>query len=408
VGNEFLFEQTTKNLIDLLKDTIKNFTESYNTAHGHYQVQPLFTIISPKLELLKSISKFCNYQVRNEMVSLCKELCNAIADSKPIKSIDFYEFRDKKKIGYYVSFNEEYMLDLEEAKNSGIKEVRVIVLKSNLFNLPPNSQKYRNYSDKALIKNISLQDFFESVCPGEYAIFEEYIGRFNYEAELMLGLTITPIPTKKALEQKWKKIKVEISSFFFEDRLKENFKDDEIITLKENFIKNNLLSVSKTPYIDSFVSSEWYYDMLKNTDTEMEQTAIVAGYLKSIEQLLFAMMLSKCENTEFKLRVKKANKTEEDYIPLTKDNGGILLTMAGSLLTSIDINFKKKLDEVYITQVLGMKVQKFLHDFFERTRNGYLHKDNIYTTDDIVRIRKETYCALFLLGSTFKFDINNI
>ena len=93
---------------------------------------------------------------------------------------------------------------------------------------------------------------------------------------------------------------------------------------------------------------------------------------------------------------------------MTKDNSNTLLTMAGSLLTSIDVNFKKKLDEVYITQTIGMKAQKFLHNFFEHTRNGYFHKDNIYTEDDINRIRKETYCALFLLGSAFKFDINRM
>lgn len=406
--HEFLFEQTANILIDALEEIIDNFTESYNIAHEHYQVQPLFSITSPKLDLLNQVSYFINYRVRNEIALLCKELCEITEDSKSIKNIDFYQTIDKKKIGYFVSFTEKYMLDLEEAKNFGIEKVVVIVLNSNLFNLPPNSHKYRNYPDKHKIKNISLKDFFEIVCPGEYTVFEEYIARFNCEAEIMLGQTVAPIPTKKALEQKWEKIKGEFLTYFFEECLKEDFLEEEIVVLKEFFVKNKLLNISKSTYIDSFVSSEWYYDMLKNTDTQMEQTAIVAGYLKSIEQLLFAMMLSKCDNTIFKLRVKKAYKNDEDYIPLTKDNSNTLLTMAGSLLTSIDVNFKKKLDEVYITQTIGMKAQKFLHNFFEHTRNGYFHKDNIYTEDDINRIRKETYCALFLLGSAFKFDINRM
>ena len=45
-----------------------------------------------------------------------------------------------------------------------------------------------------------------------------------------------------------------------------------------------------------------------------------------------------------------------------------------------------------------------IKNFFWHTRNGYLHKDNIYTLKEIERIRAEAYCAYFLLGSAFLFD----
>lgn len=409
--NRMLFEQTTKILLDSLNETIKNFTKAYDVAYDDYQVEPLFSITSSKLELLKSISHFCNYQVRNEIALMCKKLHknnrNSLFETTPIKNIDFIEICDRKKIGYFVSLTEEYKIDLEEAKNVGIEKVVIIVLKSNLYNLPPKSKAYQNYNYKNMIKNITLRDYFENICPGEYEIFEAYIGKFNYEAEIMLGLTISPIPTKKALEQKWEKVKAEILTYFFEDSLMGNFNGEEIAKLKEYFTKNKLLSVSNAKYIDSLVSSEWYYDMLKSTDTEMEQTAIVAGYLKSVEQLLFSMMLSKCDELEFKLCVKNANKDEDKYIPLTQENSSMLLTMAGSLLKSISINFKSNLDDVYINRKIGKKVQDFLDAFFKHSRNGYFHKDNIYSMDEITKIRKDTYCALFLLGSSFKFDLNN-
>ena len=133
----------------------------------------------------------------------------------------------------------------------------------------------------------------------------------------------------------------------------------------------------------------------------MEQTAIVAGYLKSIEQFLFSMMLSQCDKLQFKLRVKKAKKGADKYIPLTADNYSNLLTMAGSLLTSIDVNYGNKLDQVYLNEDIGRKTQQFLHNYFEHTRNGYFHKDNIYTLDEIEEIRKETYGAYFLIASSF-------
>lgn len=409
--NKILFEQTTKILIDSLNDTIRNFEKAYNVAYEYYQSQPLFSITSYKLDFLEDISYFCNYRVRNEIALMCKKLYqqnkNSLFEATPINNIDFIEICDGKKIGYYVSLKEEYMPDLEEAKNAYIEKIIIVVLKSNLLNLPPKFKKYQDYDDKNMIKNITLKDFFEYVCPGEYEVFESYIGRFNYEAEVMLGLTISPVPTKNTLKKKWEKVKSEMQTYFFEDCLREKFNNEEIAKLKTSFTKNNLLSVLNAKYIDSLVSSEWYYDMLKSTDTEMEQTAIVAGYLKSVEQLLFSMMLSKCDELDFKLCVKKSKQNEDKYIPLTKENSSMLLTMARSLLKSISVNFKKNLDDVYINQTIGKKVQDFLDAFFEYTRNGYFHKDNIYSKNEISKIRKETYCALFLLGSAFKFDMNN-
>lgn len=50
----------------------------------------------------------------------------------------------------------------------------------------------------------------------------------------------------------------------------------------------------------------------------------------------------------------------------------------------------------------------YLHDFFTHTRNGYFHKDNIYSFEEIKAIREQAYCACFLLGSSFLFDMNKL
>ena len=52
--------------------------------------------------------------------------------------------------------------------------------------------------------------------------------------------------------------------------------------------------------------------------------------------------------------------------------------------------------------------QAYLHDFFTHTRNGYFHKDNIYSFKEIKAIREQAYCAFFLLSSSFLFDINKL
>ena len=392
-------------LLDLLKVTISDFFAAHETACEYFNSQPLFSITSSKLALLKNISHSSNYQIRNEIAVLCYKLYpknNLIKWSgDSLRNVDFIGMHNGVKTGYRVSMTEEHMPDMEDIKKAGIDKFVIIVLKSSLFNLPPNSMKYRVYEDKSRIRNITLEEYFDFVCPGEYKVFQEYIGRFNYEAETLLGLTISPIPTKNALEGKRIKIQNEFSTGFFEEYLYEHFNEEELSILKTRFAQTAFSQIPNSDYADSLISSEWYYDLYVSTDGEMEQTAIVAGYLKSIEQFLFSMILSKCDKLQIKLRVKKASTDDNKYIPLTTDNASSLLTMAGSLLTSIDINYGRKLDKVYLNESIGHKIQKFLHDYFEHTRNGYFHKDNIYTWNEIEQIRKETYCAYFLIASSF-------
>ena len=137
----------------------------------------------------------------------------------------------------------------------------------------------------------------------------------------------------------------------------------------------------------------------------MEQTAIAAGYLKAIEQFLFVPMLSRCDTLQFKL---KTNDDENKLAVLTKDNKSNLLSMANNLLVSIDKNYGNALYEVYVNEIIGNNVQTFLRSFFKNTRNGYFHKDNLCSFEDIKVIRERAYCAFFLLGSSFLFDIDEV
>lgn len=298
---------------------------------------------------------------------------------------------------------EQNMPDLTQSVATGLSKHVVIVPKSNLINLPNNSHKYQAYPYKKLTHCITLEEFFNCIAPGEYEVFQEYIGRFNYDAEIMLGLIVSPIPTQKAIHKKKEKVIAEFDGFFYKNALPDSFTPDEIDFLKNRFGNSGILQINSAPFVDSFVSSEWYFDLLESTDGEMEQTAIVAGYLKSIEQFLFTLMLSKCDTLQFKLKTQKNN-----LVVLTRENKDSLLTMANNLLTSIDKNYGNSLHQVYINETIGYVVQAYLHDFFTHTRNGYFHKDNIYSFEEIKAIREQAYCAFFLLGSSFLFDMNKL
>lgn len=405
MSTQELYQETISWMKDQLQQTINDFSGAYDVAYNHYHAKPLFSITSQELELLKSVDHFSKYQTRNALVQLCRQVAvefgHNVVDCTKSSDVDFYELCDGNKIGYYVSMHPMDMPNLEQAIADGLTEHIVIVAESSLINLPNASHKYREYPYKEITRCITLEEFFNCVAPGEFEVFQEYIGRFNYDAEMMLGLIVSPIPTQRAIQEKREKVVAEFESFFYKTSLPSAFTSDEIDFLKDRFRQKDILGKISASFIDSLVSSEWYYDLLVSTDGEMEQTAIVAGYLKAIEQFLFALMLSRCDELQFKLKDQK----NKNLVILTKDNKSDLLSMANNLLVCIDKNYGKALHKVYVNEIIGDAVQTFLRDFFTRTRNGYFHKDNIYSFEEIKTIRERTYCAFFLLGSSFEFDV---
>lgn len=400
-----LYEETITNMLEMLQKTVNNFSAATDTVHDDFAALPLFYVISPSFALVEAIEYFSRYQAKKAMVSLCRKLCDHFgmetSDCICNDNVDFFIHKNGKKWGYSISYREDYMPSLEDSVADGMVAHYTVVLSTNLIVLPPNSFKYRNYPHKYLTSNITLKELFDQLWQGEYEVFKEYIGRFNYEAGLILGLSITPKPTQKALNGTWDKICKEFGKPDVCEALAQRFTKDEIEELQNRFLTNSILRISKAPYVDSFVSSEWYFDLLETTDVEMEQTAIVAGYLKSIEQLLFALMLSRSHELTFKLWSK-----ENELLPLTVENRASLLTMAGSLIKSIEKNYGNRLHHVFCNATIGSKALEYLAEFFSNTRNGYFHKHNLHTKDQIKAIRKEAYCAYFLLGAAFVFSVD--
>ena len=153
--------------------------------------------------------------------------------------------------------------------------------------------------------------------------------------------------------------------------------------MRKWFEKNYGVLISNTDFSRSFISSEWYYDLQVRTDEGIEQTAIVAGYLKSLEQLLCSILLvlSEDENNEFMFYTNKEGKekTGQDRLPLNHANQELILTMAKNILRVIKGNKKSVLRKTKMTdRVIG-----YLEYYVEKNRNGYMHKDNLYEWTDI-------------------------
>lgn len=223
-----------------------------------------------------------------------------------------------------------------------------------------------------------------------------------------LGITVSTIPTKKAVENHKKKIKERLLDYFYEDELRTIFDEDEIADMKACFEKNHEVLISDADFAKSFISSEWYYDLQVMTDGGLEQTAIVAGYLKSLEQLLCSILLVLSEdgNNEFLFRTKPevAKQTGNDKLPLTRENQKLILTMAKNILSVIDGRKKFVMRKTKMTN----RVLEYLGEYVDKTRNGYMHKDNLYKWTDIQNIRTKTYAAYFVVLGTFFVDVKKL
>jgi len=407
-----LYESAITEMTRLLEKTVDDFS----MAHEVSAMEPLFCISNKQFPLMKNVAHFSNYQVLNGCRQLCIDMCKqvelSIKETPESEDVDFIlEVEDKLK-GVLISFTSNYMSNVHDEMMHNIEQLIVVVLQDSMDEQPqfykPNSNKYRNYKYKDSIKQITMRQFFEMLGRDDYEDFKECVGRYNYEAEQKLGITVSAIPTKKAVEKHREKIRKELLGYFYENELQTIFEENEILDMRKWFEKNYEILISNADFARSLISSEWYYDLQVMTDEGIEQTAIVVGYLKSLEQLLCSVLLvlSEDENNEFMFFANKEGKekTGQDRLPLNYDNQKLVLTMAKNILKAIKGNRKSVLRKTKMTD----RVIEYLELYVEKTRNGYMHKDNLYEWNDIQNIRTKTYAVYFMVLGTFFIDVEKL
>ncbi len=396
-----IYEEAYAELIELLKDTVDKWSEAYSAN----TMKVLFSVANEKYDLMRSVARFSNHQVIQICIRLCIELCEnrniKIVDTPDFKEVDFVIEIDNKKMGIIISNIINYSPNIDDAIEFGIDKVVNVVLKEcdapEFFK--SNSGPYKLYPYKEMVENKTIKQFYDMIGDDSYDDFKEFVSRYHYEAELALGMTVSSIPTEKAMKVHKGKVKDALLSYFYENELSMFFTNDEIIEMKKKFESNFEIMIEDNDFSNSFISSEWYYDLQVKTDGGLDQTAIVAGYLKSVEQLLFSILLSLCEHNDFCFRTNKSGmeKMGKRRLALRNNNKELLLTMAGDMIKVIEQN---KHIIMYKTTVTD-RIIEYLKDYIDNTRNGYFHKDNIYDMSEIEKIREKTYCVYFMILSTF-------
>lgn len=401
-----LYEDTLEDMVISLKENnffLSKSTEVWNNAYNN-----LFSIGDEKYELLQRVE----HSSKRIIVKYCVELFVQLLRKYKIeieednsKVVDFIINTGEKRIGYCVKMPGQRVDNGDYVKVDEIH--RIILLEWNEFN-HPNSKSSKGDSEKGIeIKDISVQEFFKYFPEKEYEEFKEMAEIFNAQARQIIGIDTTIIPSEKAIDEFRKNVLEKIETYEYEQKLIALFDTVELKIIRKRFNERYKVLVQNSDYARCFVSSEWYYDIQEKTNNGLEQTAVVAGYFKAVEQLLFEIIkLSMREQkiTIEALRIKR-KEDEKKYIPLITDNLNRVNKMLNSLINCI--NYPKNQLFVVDTKIKE-KVICFITEYKNKNRNQYFHNDNLYSWEKIKEIREKTYEILFLILGCLKIDEDKI
>ncbi|WP_346677260.1 hypothetical protein [Erysipelatoclostridium sp. An173] len=267
---------------------------------------------------------------------------------------------------------------------------------ANLFNLKLNE------NEKKIIEVFELKRLFEILfSEKEYEIFLEYANEFYTKCNMIINYKTVVTPTKDTIEKyKLKKIKM-LKEFEYEEtfRLNDNIflEDINFQTIYSNFIDNQMYRamVSCNDFADSFISSEWLYDVYSNAMGDLDLTGIVTGYLKSVEQLLYQIV--KFHSGEG-IPIKTINKGFQPYI----ENMEIEID---NTLWSINKFVTSNKAKLAINRKIRGCIYNAIDTWKNLNRNGYFHKNNLYKKDNKIEdIRSQTILLYFLILGGINFN----
>lgn len=184
--------------------------------------------------------------------------------------------------------------------------------------------------------------------------------------------------------------------------------------IQNNFIKDNLYKalIGNEDFAKCFTTSEYLYNIFKEGNS-VDYTAVVCGYFKSVEQLLYKVMQIELQNNNLKelwikcngypqgknknknYRINPNSKKKVWQIKFNKENEKYFNIELGSLIW-----FYNDSDICYISKNERQKIRKLLLQYNRECRNDHFHKNNIYSFQEVERIRNNTILMLFyIIGS---------
>ena len=221
----------------------------------------------------------------------------------------------------------------------------------------------------------------------------------NNDIKRLIGYRTIVVPSDSAVEELKKEYECELRSIDFDKQLvQDGLYENQIRKIKKNFWSRSryLALMGKSSFADSFISSEWYYRNHVEFST-LEQTAVIAGYLKSVEQLLYNIVkLSEGSGKQ----IRKLGGGKNDYIEFCTENEALIDSTLGAL-----IGYVRHYSDLWeVNPYAKNYIADKLNIYRDRYRNDHFHKDNVNSIEEIEDIRENTIRIHYLLLGAMKIS----
>ena len=273
-------------------------------------------------------------------------------------------------------------------------------------------------AESAEFRILLFEDFIlEYFGQEELDEFKQAMRTYKDEMHNAIGYQITEIMNSHNLRLMKNSLEQELLTFDY-DRVREHRSEEisrrdpdynELFDSRFDLIRRQFLEeggyrllLGDGDFAVSFMTSEWLYKKYFSNEA-VDNTFIVAGYLKSIEQLLWDIIWIVGQGRE----IKKKNARPWDKVMIGDDNVNEIDQTLGSLQYFItDYNNDNLFSPVFRNSIHF--VMKYLRaqisDWRDNYRNGYFHKHNLKDRETVEKIREGTIFLYFLiLGS---LDLN--
>lgn len=255
-----------------------------------------------------------------------------------------------------------------------------------------------------------FEDFLEQVFgEAEKNAFRESMVTFKDEMHHAIGYQVTELCSPYHLQRLREKLDRELKELDY-DTIKlrgfaeisaENPNINDLNQRNYGIIKDSYINsgrykllLGNADFAESFITSEWLYKKYFALD-DLDNTFIVAGYLKSIEQLLWDIIFI------------TGNGRQMDGMYITEENADAIDKTLGSLQHFLNTWSN---DDLFQNDFMGAKhfvmgyLNRRISHWRKAYRNGYFHKDNLKKKETIQAIREETCFLYFLILGTLELS----
>ena len=187
--------------------------------------------------------------------------------------------------------------------------------------------------------------------------------------------------------------------------------------------KHYLALIGNKNFSKSFITSEYLYHTLKDNN-HFDFTAIVSGYLKSIEQLLFDILniILNDGHTEDiwiqstkNYRSRRAQRTPDQFRVNPEDSRRTQVKVFPGNQDCFDISFAALVHMVKeynngwtVSPAASDVISALLLTYCDECRNEHFHKDNISSIQEVEVIRDNTYLLLYYLLGGYNYAKNGL